>query len=121
MKKYLFGIMAVVFAVAAVAFTKAPKAPTATFPFKYVPVTYALLDVQTNSNWTSGTVSCPVPLNKACLIQVTDIYTHLVGTTRVLNTTGNVLIIKAVHGANGIDFVPDVPTSTGIASKADKN
>jgi len=121
MKKYLFGTMAIIFAIAAVAFTRVPKGPTATFPFRYVPSIYTQSAVQTNSNWTSGSVSCPSPPNKACTIWVADIYTHLVGTSRVLNTTGNVLIIKAIRGANGIDYVPDVATSTGISSKSDKS
>jgi hypothetical protein len=122
MKNYLFKYIAVLFAVAAVAFTKIPKVPTATFPFHYIASTYAQSDVQNNSNWASGLIVCSTPpFNKACLIQVTDTYTHLVGTTRVLNTTGNVLIIKAIHGVNGIDFVPDVASSIGIASKSDKS
>lgn len=54
-------------------------------------------------------------------MQVDDIDTHLdANNNRVLNTTGNVIVIKAVPGVNGTDYVPDPSTSTGISSPVNK-
>ncbi len=121
MKRYVSGIAAIIIAVSMVAFTAPEKKPLATFTFRYTPATYTQPQVQDNSNWVSGASLCAGPANKACQMEVTDTYTHLdANNNRVLNTTGNVIVIKAVLGANGSDCVPDPNTSTGISNPVDK-
>ncbi len=121
MKRYLAGSLAVIFAIAAAAFTVPSKhSPSAAFTFRYNSPSYTQPDVQTNNNWISGSSSCSGAANKACEMEVLDTYTHLQGSTRVLNTTGNVIVVKAVLGANHTDYVPNPATSTGIQSATDK-
>jgi len=120
MKKYLFGIIAIVFAVAAAAFTPVSKKLTASFAFHYVSSFYDQSSVQSNSNWAYGNVPCPPNANRACEIIVTENYTHLAGATRVLNSSGIVLVIRAVPGVNRSFYVPVVGASIGIVSKSDK-
>lgn len=122
MKRYIIGILAVMIGAAAAGFTEhKTTGPTATFTFRYTQLSYTQALVQTNSNWVAGSSACASAANKACQMEVTDTYTHLdANNNRVLNTTGNVIVIKAVKGASGTDFVPNPPTSTGIPSKVDK-
>ena len=122
MKRYITGIIAVVIAIGMAAFTAPAKKPLSTFTFRYTPATnYSQLQVQDNSNWVSGASLCAGQENKACQMEVTDTYTHLdANNNRVLNTTGNVIVIKAVLGADGSDYVPNPSTSTGIPSAIDK-
>ncbi|HET7117096.1 MAG TPA: hypothetical protein VFI29_11425 [Hanamia sp.] len=121
MKRYLSGIAATIIAICLVAFTTPEKKPLNTFTFRYTPATYTQPQVQTNSNWVSGASLCAGQANKACQMEVTDTYTHLdANNNRVLNTTGNVIVIKAVLGVNGSDYVPNPSTSTGIPSAIDK-
>jgi hypothetical protein len=92
MKKYLFGLSAILLAVGAVAFTR----PPATFTFKYDLTTYTQAQVQSISNWSLAIgPGCDGTDRKACQIEVEETYTHLEGSTRVLNTTGNVISITA--------------------------
>lgn len=120
MKRYLTGIIAVVIAIGMAAFTAPAKKPLSTFTFRYTPATYTQLQVQDNSNWVSGASLCAGTANKACEMEVTDTYTHLDGNNRVLNTTGNVIAIKAKLGDAGTDYIPDPGSSTGILSATDK-
>jgi hypothetical protein len=121
MKRYIAGILAVIIAVGAVAFTvPAKKIPNATFTFHYTLTSYGKTDVEANNNWTSGASLCGGVQNKACQMEVTDTYTHLDNNIRVLNTTGSVIVVKAVTGTGGTDYVPDPGTSTGIPSASDK-
>jgi len=121
MKRYLSGIAATIIAVSLVAFTAPEKKPLSTFTFRYTPATYTQPQVQDNSNWVSGASLCAGQANKACQMEVTDTYTHLdANNNRVLNTTGNVIVIKAVPGVDGSEYVPDPSTSTGIPSALDK-
>ena len=121
MLRYLSGIAATIIAISLVAFTAPEKKPLSTFTFHYTPGTYTQSQVQTNSNWLSGASLCAGQANKACQMQVDDIDTHLdANNNRVLNTTGNVIVIKAVPGVNGTDYVPDPSTSTGISSPVNK-
>src|SRR5437868_13233677 len=121
MKRYISGIVAVTIALAAVAFTT-PKntRPLSSFTFHYTPTSYGQSTVEANGNWVSGASLCGGNQNKACQMEVTDTYTHLDGSNRVLNTTGSVIIIKAVPGAGGTDYVPNPLTSTGIPSATNK-
>lgn len=122
MKRYITAVLAIIVAVSVVAFT-APKhkSPLSTITFRYTPGTFSQSQVQSNSNWTSGSSLCGAQQNKACEMDVTDTYTHLdANNNPVLNTTGNVVVIKAKLGAAGTDYVPDPATSTGIPSANDK-
>src|SRR5690242_1229967 len=113
MLRYISGFAATIIAICLVAFTAPEKKPLSTFTFRYTPTTYTQPQVEDNSNWVSGASLCAGQANKACQMEVTDIYTHLdANNNRVLNTTGNVIVIKAVAGKNGSDFVPDPSTST---------
>lgn len=107
MRKYLFGLLAVAFALTAVAFTKPDKTDLATVFFQYVgPATYAEGEIENNANWqevsniTSGcnNIDC-----KACRISVND--TETVGTApnRVLNSTA--VINAQLCAAHGTYFV----------------
>lgn len=122
MKRYIFGIIAVVLAIGAVAFTKAEKASKenlATFTFRYKPTSdFTQNSVQNQNNWESGTAGCGGSLD-ACTMEVTDIYTHLEGTKRVLNTTGNV--INIVASGSGSDYKPNPSASTGVQSATNQN
>jgi hypothetical protein len=121
MKRYITGILAVIVAAGAVAFTApAKKIPNATFTFHYTPTSFGQNDVETNNNWISGASLCAGDQNKACQMEVTDTYTHLDGSNRVLNTTGSIIVIKAKLGANGSDYVPNPSASTGVPSASDK-
>lgn len=122
MKRYLTGLLAIIVAAGAVAFT-APKhkVPLSTFIFHYTPTSFSQTDVQSNNNWTSGASLCVGVQDKACQMDVTDTYTHLdANNNRVLNTTGSVIVIKAKLGAAGTDYIPDPSNSTGIPSASDK-
>jgi hypothetical protein len=121
MVRYLSGIAATIIAICLVAFTAPAKKPLSTFTFRFTPTTYTQPQVQDNSNWVSGASLCAGQENKACQMEVTDTYTHLdANNNRVLNTTGNVIAIKAVLGADKSSYVPDPSTSTGIPSATDK-
>jgi hypothetical protein len=121
MKRYITGIIAVVIAIGMAAFTVPAKKPLSTFTFRYTPASYSQLQVQDNSNWVSGASLCGGPANKACQMEVTDTYTHLdANNNRVLNTTGNVIVINAKLGKDGSNYVPDPSSSTGISSPVDK-
>lgn len=122
MKKYFFGIIAVIIATGSVAFTKVQKAnkkDLATYTFRYKPTSdFTQNSVQTNNNWESGIAGCGGSLD-ACTMEVTDTYTHLDGTKRVLNTTGNVINIVAT--GSGSDFQPNPSASTGVQSATNQN
>lgn len=120
MKRYITAIVAVVLAIGMAAFTAPHNKPLSTFTFYYTPSTFTQTEVQTNSNWISGSSLCGGTADKACQMQVTDTYTHLENNTRVLNTTGDVIVIKAVPGKDGTDYVPDASSSTGISTPVDK-
>ena len=122
MKRYLSGILAVTVAISTVAFTTKGKIfkPYVSYVFHYTGGSYLKTPVETNGNWAPGSGSgCGSTQNKACQMQVLSTYTHDDGTgTQVLNTSGNVLSITAVKGANNTDFVPSASTAiSGINNK----
>ena len=120
MNRYLTAMAAVIIAIGMAAFTAPPKKSATTFTFRYTPTTYTQPQVETNSSWVSGAALCGGTANKACQMEVDEAYTHLDGSTRVLNTSGSVIVIKAKKGANQTDYVPDPSSSTGISSPIDK-
>lgn len=124
-KKYGIGLLAIIIAVGAVAFTKPGKGlkPFVNYAFHYTSTTYTQTEVQKNSNWSSGGGSgCGSTQNIPCQMNVLSTYTHDDGSgTQVLNDAnsgGSILSITAVHGANGVDYVPQA--STSIPSVNDK-
>jgi hypothetical protein len=122
-RKYGIGLLALIIAVGAVAFTKpgVKGKGIVTYTFRYTQNSYLQQDVEANSNWVSGAGSgCGSFQNKACQMEVDEQYTHLSGRTRVLNTTGNVLIISAALGVNNTDYVPNPGASTGVVSANNK-
>ncbi|MGC4036067.1 MAG: hypothetical protein QM764_08900 [Chitinophagaceae bacterium] len=121
-RKYGIGILSAIIAISAVAFTKPGKGlkPLVSYTFHYTSTNYSQNEVQKNNNWSPGaSTSCGTPLNKACQMDVLATYTHDDGSgTQVLNTTGSVLSISAVKGANNTDFVPS--SSSAISNISDK-
>jgi hypothetical protein len=115
MKKYLFGLSAIVLAVGAVAFTK----PRATFTFKYDLSTFTQAQVQSNSNWSLGSgADCDATDRKACQMEVDEAYTHLEGSNRVLNTVGNVISINAsLYNPDQTYYVSSGTGISGIINK----
>lgn len=126
MKQYLTGIIAVIIAVGAFAFTKPENRvkPPTTYSFFYNSSSYLQQDVQDRQKWLIGTGSgCSGLQNKACQMEVTDSYTHLDPDSgdRVLNTSGaSEVVIAAVKGADNTNYVPNPATSTGIPSASNK-
>ena len=126
MKRYISGVIAVLIAVAAFAFTKPENKvkPSTTYTFFYNSSSYLQPDVQDRQKWLIGTGSgCSGLQNKACQMEVTDSYTHIDPDSgdRVLNTSGATeVVIAAVKGADNVNYVPNPATSTGIQSASDK-
>jgi len=120
MNRYLTAMAAVIIAIGMAAFTAPSKKHVTTYTFRFTPATSTQPQVETNGNWVSGASLCGGTANKACQMEVDEAYTHLDGSTRVLNTSGSVIVIKAKKGANQTDYVPDPAASTGISSATDK-
>lgn len=128
MKRYITGILAVVIAISAFAFTKPQeeKKNSTTYTFSYAPTSdFSQAAVELKSNWESNTTPpspCLGTANKACQADIDEIYTHDEGGVRVLNTStsqGSVLNISAIPGANNTDYVPD-PSMSGVSNVVDK-
>lgn len=122
MKRYFLGIIAVIIAFASVAFTqiqKDSKENLATFTFRYIPTSdFSQSAVQDKTNWEAGTSGCEGGLD-ACTMEVQESYTHLEGTRRVLNNTGNAVNIVATGSGN--HYSPDPASSTGILSATNQD
>ncbi len=121
MKRYIFGLMAIVVAVTSVAFTnpvKKNKPLSYTFYFTGNPLTPG--DVEDESKWslTSPGNECAGAENKACRIVVDDDQTEMVNSVRVLKSS---LSITAAAGAggSGSGYIPTYP-HTGISAKANR-
>jgi hypothetical protein len=98
-KKYGLGLLVIVLAVGAVAFTepthKSGKPPT-TYFFEYVG---SPGNEQTPSLWQylpSGQPACG-KTNDGCLIEVKDTYTMSNGGTRILNVSNVPVVISGTH------------------------
>jgi hypothetical protein len=121
MKRYMFGLVATVIALGAVAFTKptANTKPLANSTFYYVAPSsgdYTLASVETESNWK--TAPSPIPTcsstpNKACSIVVDNSSTTGSGTSRALNFS---LHAKAGAGGSSNGNVPDPANTPQIIS-----
>lgn len=121
MKRYYFGIIAVIVAVSAVAF-KSPrliKHDFANITFYYTGSTYTSTEVVKKGNWSSTITppTCVGAQNKACKLVISDTETTLDGSgNRILKND-----IQAMAGAGGgpSGFVPSTSTP-GFVSKNDK-
>lgn len=117
MKKYITGVLAVIIAVAAFAFTKPEnkKVNLTDVTFYYTPTSYGINDVQNKDNWTStGSPMDCEGTAKACRLIVNQSATTETGGVRHL--TNN---ITATVGVSP-NYVPSSST-TGFVSKLDKN
>ncbi len=125
MKHYIFGLMAIVIAFGAVAFTK-PTADTKSLlnsTFYYVAPSsgdYTLISVETESNWK--TAPSPVPTcfstaNKACSIVVDNTNTTGTGASRALNFNLNA---KVGAGGSSSGYIPDQTATSQIISEINK-
>jgi len=100
MKRYLTGILAVIIAISAVAFTR-PAKNLDMVTFIYNPPTtgdYSQPSVQNKANWSAGTASCSGDLSKACSLQVPDNETTSGGTQLASGVT--ITATKDPHSAN---------------------
>jgi hypothetical protein len=96
MKKYLFGILALVVAIGFSAFTAAPKKPTSTFQLVFTG-DYTGNDNQVAdlSKWQDDGFFNPAGCSslstdqKACILVVDEMYTHDDDGVQVLNESGN--------------------------------
>ena len=125
MKKYLSGIIAVIIAVGAFAFTapiKAVKKAT-TVTFHYTPSTFLKPQVESNANWTNGPGSGCSAGAKACQIEVLESYTHRdANNNPVLNDAGSGgSIMSIVASGSGSNYAPNLGSSTGIDSELNRN
>jgi hypothetical protein len=125
-RKYGIGLLALVIAVAAVAFTKPEKKPFTSHTFYYVApggTDYSESSVENKVNWTSNLMSPPTcnGSNKACQIDVDDNYTETVSGVRVFKTTGVFIAQIAAQPGGGSNYVPiDGSPSVGVTDKADR-
>ena len=121
MKRYLTGILAVIIAAGAAAFTTAKENKSLdSFTFYYVPPTsndYSQPSVENEGNWK--TAPSPIPQcggnpNKACSILVDEDNTTGSGATRALDFDMHATV------GSGADYVPLLSTTPEITSKVDK-
>lgn len=125
MKRYLSGIIAVVIALSAAAFTMPAKENKSldSFTFYYLPPAandYSINSVQDESNWKtapSPMPQCGSTANKACSIVVDGNNTTGSGATRELDFE---LHAVAGAGGSGSGYVPQLSTTPEITSKVDK-
>ena len=74
MKKYLFGMLAIVLAIGFSAFTKPAKSTNPRFRYDAPNGSYLVADVIDESNWIplTGDLTCNLDLKKACVIEVSS-------------------------------------------------
>lgn len=120
MKRYLFGCIAVITAIGAVAFN-APKGREnyAEFYFQ-LNTSPTLQNVTSETNWVlapvqDGSTNCPSGSAKACKIKVDEDYTYMDGTIRKLATEANITASEVTAG-NAI-----VTGGTGVITPYNRN
>ena len=113
MKKYFFGLSAIVLAIAFSAFTKPViKGNAKTFEFGFAPTQ---TNVQNLAKWAvAAPATCQSGTVKACGIVVDEVYYHQDGSDFVLNTAAYIagthesgdlqMVINAELGSNGTDY-----------------
>ena len=116
MKQYITGIVAVIIAIGAAAFTMPKKfaGPLTSVTFYYQPTDYSNIEVQKKGNWSSTVTppTCTGLQNKACKLVIDAAQT----TGGLLNS--NIIAMPGDGGA-GSGYVPN-PTTTGYVSRNDK-
>ena len=119
MRRYISGIIAIVIATGAVAFTKHEnkvRPYSSSFYFTGNPLTPG--DVADESQWSltppAGT-ECGGTQNKACMIVVDDDQTEVVDGKTVLKSSLNITAVAGA-GGTGSGYVPQFP-HTGISAR----
>lgn len=111
MKRYYFGILAIVLAISFTAFINRPQT-NVTLGFTGNPLSSA--DVADEEKWQQGAPSCDNVDGQACRI-VTDISnTKLLGPNRVLDASK--VILSTAPGTNG-HYVPSPQAGIAITNK----
>jgi hypothetical protein len=112
MKRYLTGILAMIIAVCAAAFTQ-PVKHADLVPFIYTPPMpgdYSQASVQDKDNWDPGSATCSASDQRACTLEVTSAHTTSGGTelnsdVTITATQGTLAGNYAVSGGTNIsDF-----------------
>lgn len=107
MKKYLFSFFAIVFAVAAVAFTTVDRTPTSDVYFQYDLNDFSDPDLIENpENWTEVTDefgSCNNEPEKACRIKVD--HTNTTGSSPTRELASGTAITASLYAPNSTYFV----------------
>jgi hypothetical protein len=107
MKKYSFGLAAIVLAIAFSAFT---TKPTALFSFRLksgVDLTSSSA-VENKANWQVTSQLCDAVAEIPCNVTVDESFTHGTGSSRVLNTSGTTISIVSENGYLDTAPNPDV-------------
>ena len=113
MKKYFAGMIAIVVAVASVAFTNV-KAPRVDYDFFYDNASYTEGAVTTLGNWKSNiSPSCNGTNTKACKIKVNESYVNTGVSPMVLRTSGSFVLDIETAGAADSKYVV---TTTGVSA-----
>ncbi|TXI91088.1 MAG: hypothetical protein E6Q36_00085 [Chryseobacterium sp.] len=117
MKRYLFGLIAVISAVVLMSFNgKEKKAPVSDYYFEFTGASPTIANVEDEGQWTltTGAHDCDIINRKACVVGVPTSLTYMDGTTRKLSpdaalvATEYILNVAYVSGgATGVD-----PTNT---------
>jgi hypothetical protein len=126
LKKYGLSALAIATAFVAVAFKNAPKIkqPSAASFYYQAPAVnpYSAANVANKANWISNPATvpgCEDGSSLPCRIDVDNMYSHLSGGVRVLNTSGTQATISTT--ASGSNFIPDQSTSTGLEDVENRN
>lgn len=120
MKRYITGIIAVVIAVGAFAFTM-PKKALQSFDdvtFYYQSSDFSNQEVAKKENWSSTATppTCVGSQNKACTLVVEEGQTILSGGTRIL--ANDITVMPGAGGAT-LGYVPS-PSTAGFVDKEDR-
>lgn len=125
MKKNLFGLLAVVVAVGAVAFTTPKNTRFANVFFQYIPpsgTVYTEIAVENEANWVEVsdlTTGCNNFDRKACRIAVDDTKTSGTAPNRTINPSSTVAIEATLYAPDNTYFV-DLTKSTDVLQKRNK-
>jgi hypothetical protein len=124
MKKYLFGLTAILFALGIVAF-KNPEMigkKTTTYEFYYTAPgsSYDDLDVKDNTLWDVTSISCNGTNTKACNMRVQESYTKLVNSVRKLRISSDGAPFLAIQ-TQASGTVKYVVTTTGVDNIINKS
>jgi|SRR5690242_11568061 len=111
-KKYGIGLVALIIAIFAAAFTTPAKAPLGTKLFRYTPPggSYAVADIQTKGNWNLVTSSPNCPSNvdqRACEM---DVDQSQLNPDNSLKSSFS--ISASEYGSTGVGYVTNITAGT---------